>query len=1302
MKKIKILSKFITILSASFLICSNFNAMEDIKKNLKTLKTNNINTNANENNSKNKKTYKICKKDIMKNSFEKDIPTEAQKYDENKDTLIEKQNPNYNKNNNVNLLNKKRYNDNSANDSDNAQHINDNPINNNISYDKQKPNDYIEKQNSNDNKNNQLKRLNKKRNNPRSSNKNKNYFKKLLPINNNNNNMSYDKQKLDNYLENFCIPFPEYFNRITNDSVFDNIDSSQFIPNTDKINEEIQTNEDLKKNRDYIVNHIDKYINFFKKRNLYTFNLNKFVENCLAELNEYDIHNTYLQTESFYYNKLLYYIFFAKHVSSILSVIENDSSIIMEDKIKIVNLQKLISNYIANLKNISNNLEEYFKKLYDDGLDSKYIADLSLNMIKYCLGMLTTVQEKDADKKLIDTYNSICYTDEKLLESDFNENKIGYVYSEGGLHNSLYTYLVSFISYLDYEINYLNKKIYSNKNIKSAPTLIKRLYLIIENFEKILNFEMTIFDNCEKYINDYVKNIKERLELHTPEFLPHIQDAKTYNNFVKDTSTHYKKMIAKLKEQLKKQYLECEKPKNMPLNIKIKNDESLSDFPPNLNNVNVNDQKSYNFNISSNNLNSYDNIKFSDKNLNIPNNQISRNISNLQQLNNLNDVEFDQRENAGLHLRDTDEQRYSSDNLLFYFNNSYEEDYNNMSNLQLNNLNDVKSSEQQKDDSLDLPLDDKATSQLNNFNLNQTSLLNQQSNYDNNNNNIISPINTINNPNNPIYNNMSNLQLNNLNDVKSSEQQKDDGLKNNSLDLLLDDKATSQLNGLNSNQKPPLNQQLSDTDMIPISNDYVFYYMLLNNSEDYDDNISDSQLNNPNDVKSAEQQKYNNNIKSSDNKLNNTNNQISHNMANLQQLNNPNDVKSDKQKNIKKNLFNPLKYEKYDLHDLKKVTKFSLDEKDDANQIDEKMKTFDQMNEDFSTINLAEWLNKQSFNKIYEKLINNFNYFFKYLKKTYFKIKDFEENNHLNLKYLKFMKNSKTSMQLYDYYNVLYSLSVVLDILVSLSDNYCDLCNLSNEISNNELNMNDKIDEIQIKSLKEKLIPLITEMKKRIKSIANSFHNIVEKELPLEKFYSIKDFLDKISTDNGKILKEEILDKSIINKIKRPQILNIYKYKKRITNDKKNKILKKIYEKNEKYKLFLQNRLKLIYLEKSLKFKKNFLLEDVINKKFPDLLKDVNIKKYCEENNLERLNKFITKFLKKETNKFLQIFYNSPQKIDETKTYKTIKEDFIEANMKHYATKNKNNFDELYDSYKKLEKNKQKIKNNQNIKMIKT
>ena len=46
MKKIKILSKLITILSASFLVCSNFNAMENTKdKNLKT--NNNVDQNLN-------------------------------------------------------------------------------------------------------------------------------------------------------------------------------------------------------------------------------------------------------------------------------------------------------------------------------------------------------------------------------------------------------------------------------------------------------------------------------------------------------------------------------------------------------------------------------------------------------------------------------------------------------------------------------------------------------------------------------------------------------------------------------------------------------------------------------------------------------------------------------------------------------------------------------------------------------------------------------------------------------------------------------------------------------------------------------------------------------------------------------------------------------------------------------------------------------------------------------------------------------------------------------------------------------
>ena len=120
MKKIKILSKLITILSASFLVCSNFNAMENTKdKNLKTNNTNNINTNANENNSKNKPIYE---KDIMKNPFEKDI-------------LKEEQNLNDDENNNVNLLNKKRNKNDSVNDNNNDQLINNKK---NIRYNKNK------------------------------------------------------------------------------------------------------------------------------------------------------------------------------------------------------------------------------------------------------------------------------------------------------------------------------------------------------------------------------------------------------------------------------------------------------------------------------------------------------------------------------------------------------------------------------------------------------------------------------------------------------------------------------------------------------------------------------------------------------------------------------------------------------------------------------------------------------------------------------------------------------------------------------------------------------------------------------------------------------------------------------------------------------------------------------------------------------------------------------------------------------------------------------------------------------------
>ncbi len=284
---------------------------------------------------------------------------------------------------------------------------------------------------------------------------------------------------------------------------------------------------------------------------------------------------------------------------------------------------------------------------------------------------------------------------------------------------------------------------------------------------------------------------------------------------------------------------------------------------------------------------------------------------------------------------------------------------------------------------------------------------------------------------------------------------------------------------------------------------------------------------------------------------------------------------------------------------------------------------------DFSPINLSNWVTKQSIINI-SNLNMHFKVFYDEFKKTYDTIKNFKENNYINIKNIEVIDNSKIPSELYDEYNKLYSYSVVLDILVRLADNFYNVYDLTYEAINNENLLN--IDNTQQTELNKKIedlkksLPLIKKLIDNLKNLSDDFHNKVEKEFPLKNFHSNENFIKEILADDRKILKE-ILNGDIIKQIEESRgNISRLSTKKRLISMKAY-ILRKINETNKKFEFYLKNRLNLIKLANSLSIRDNLLGNR--------LLKQFETNQFIT--NIEEINKNITKLLKTESLKVSKI-----------------------------------------------------------------
>ena len=1201
MKKIKILSKLITILSASFLVCSNFNAMENTKdKNLKT--NNNVDQNLN-----------LSQKNMN---------------DSNNKLLNKKRNKpkNDDENNDDEFLKIKK---NNPDDDENLKIIN----------------------NEKEVKNEKNKKITEKDSKLEKQNNNNTMFE-ISKINDDEKDVKDDNKKVFmNALNDFSVPYPEYFNHIKN------YFSTNEISNCNPLSlEKIKQDKDFEKKRKFILKNINYYINTFIEQNIHIFNSYKFVKNCFYELYRYNIHNVFVEKHIANINKTLEWAYFAKYVYAILSITLKEKNIKLNDntKEKISKLRNLIFYYIKILDNLTTKAKEYFQKIYEDGLSSKYIADPLLNMIKHCLSNLVTAQEEDEYGPNL--FSRICdhiyYLKKDIINGKFYENKIGFLPKSSSLHNFLFLTLISFISHIDNEINSLNKKLYNKKNINTATISIKKLYSVIDDFEKILDFEMNIVNNCEKYVDDYIENIKKYDNKINPTRLFHIKDATIYNKFIKITSEVLKPIIKNLKNKIKQQYLEYEKLKNKANNNITDKNKSLLKSPSNSNNINIKNQD--------------DDIHPS---LHNPNNINNQNYDDIDLINNLNNTPHIIQTPNNIHLNN------KKDNLI---------------NLSLNdNVN------KQKDDNIN-PLLNK----LNSFNNIHPSPLNPN-NINNQDYDDIDLINNFNNQNNNNINLPNNLfntslfpQIPNVYNIN---------LFNNS-----SPSPFIQRPNFNNN----LFNNLINTSLFPqIPN--VYNINLFNNSSPLPF-IQMPRLNNIN-----LNNQINDNIHSSLDNLNNINlNENEQNDENLNlPLNNSKNIIFNIKKDNKNNLYYPLKYEKYDLQDLDEKTELMLneedydDKKDDfslinlSHWVDEqlKMKTFKLKNNDFSPINLSNWVTKQSIINI-SNLNMHFKVFYDEFKKTYDTIKNFKENNYINIKNIEVIDNSKIPSELYDEYNKLYSYSVVLDILVRLADNFYNVYDLTYEAINNENLLN--IDNTQQTELNKKIedlkksLPLIKKLIDNLKNLSDDFHNKVEKAFPLKNFHSNENFIKEILADDRKILKE-ILNGDITKQIEESRgNISRLSTKKRLISMKAY-ILRKINETNKKFEFYLKNRLNLIKLANSLSIRDNLLGNR--------LLKQFETNQFIT--NIEEINKNITKLLKTESLKVSKIdeknnIDDEIKKDDENhskytnkkKVNKTIAKKFTLKELDSFFKQKNYNFDILHEKFEKKKKDDQNMKNSQNIK----
>ena len=1287
MKKIKILSKFITILSTFVLTCSSFSAMEN--KNQNNVKNNNFNhiidlskKNMSDNksllNKKRKKSNnddensldKQEKQNNKKNMFEISKPNndknslDIQQKQNNKKNMFATSKPNDNKN----LLDiPQKQNNNEILKINDSEKNKQKPNNNKNLLDKQEKQNYDEILKINDSEKNIKNEKNKQK-----PNDNKNLLDMQEKQNYDEKDVKNDsKEILNNALNNFSVPYPEFFNHIKH------YYSINEISNCNPISiEKIKQDKEFEKKRKFILKNINYYIKTFMILTVDTFNTYKFVKNCFDELDKYNIYNTLVENKSLNINETLDYAYFAKYVYAILEDTINEKNINLDNNIteKIYRLRNLIYLYIKNLDNLTAEIEKYFQKAYEDGLDSKYIADPSLSMIKHCLSCLIPNQEegKGVHYFFSAMHDELFNSDENIVKGKFDENKIGSLPASSSLYNHLFFPLATFIFHLNEDFIFPNKKLYNEKNINTATIPIKKLYSIydmkklysvIDEFKEILDFEMNIVNNCERYVEDYVKNIKKYNNKIDPSKLSHIKDATFYNYFIKRTYFSFKHIIEKLKNKIKQQDLEYNNLKNKSNNNITDNNTSPFNKMPSPNNIHLNNQKNNLINNLS--LNDIINLVLNNlNNINIDNNQIN-DVLNI--INNIN----------------------SSLNIQNNINNQIGVDFN-----ILNNFND------QKDNLIDLHLNYKVNEQKNNI-INQ--LLNKLNNI-NIDNNIIDYV--INNNRNIYYSLLKlesiiiNSSFNKLNNINNQNNNKIN-LPNN-LDI------TSPFNKMPSHNNMHHKQKDNKNDLYSHLN-YEKYNSQDSDEEDeedYEDKKDDRIILRLLPLNDTNEQKNNNNINLPNNLFN---------TSPFDQM--PNNIPFNIQTDDKNDLYNPLKYVKYNSQDSNEKTELMLNEEDYEDEKDEKddlkIKTFNQQDNDFPPINLSDFEYEQSTEDMHS-LIRSFKIFYNEFKKTYDTIKNFKYNNHININNIDFIDNSTTYNKLYEQYNKLYSYSVVLDIFIKLANNFYNACDLTREKIYNKVKINNIIDSKinnEINTVNKKLA-VAKKLIDNLKNLKNYFHNTIEKEFPLKDFYSNENFIEEILDDGQKILKEK-LNGRVINKIKEYHNA-ISRFR---TNTTKNPIAKKynvlstINNANKEFKFYLDNRLNLIKLAKSLSSRDN-LSEN-------ELLEDVDTNQLIT--NIKEINKNITQLLNTESLKISKIDLNNnindEIKVDDKmnnelklndKEYPqhTDKKDFNEKIAKKFTLKKldsffkqKNyNFDKIYEKFGQNKEDDQNVKNSQNIK----
>ena len=361
------------------------------------------------------------------------------------------------------------------------------------------------------------------------------------------NDVYVNLQKDANYLNQLSIPLPEYFYYINFCHSANDILKLEPLPTISK-------NTEYTMHIRHIVAHINEYIQHLEKIYCQYLKEQDILTKYLHDLEEYNIQNiSYILSNVSSINDILSNIYFIKYIESILENNELISTIppnVLNDKIKskINTLKKLINSSFSAVENYLTTLKKYFKKIYDNGLDSIYIADPLLRTINQFLSLITVVS---SDKKLANDIkifssirDTIFYSEEEKASGNIQNKKIDILQRGFQLHNSFCLKLGKFMSFLNNEI--------SKKNINLPNTQLKKLCLIINNFKKIIDFEKNILNNCENYINAYKQNINDNYKNINTENLNHIKHATVYNDFIKQISKMFESLITKINEKLEK------------------------------------------------------------------------------------------------------------------------------------------------------------------------------------------------------------------------------------------------------------------------------------------------------------------------------------------------------------------------------------------------------------------------------------------------------------------------------------------------------------------------------------------------------------------------------------------------------------------------------------------------------------------------------------------------------------------------------------------------------------------------------